>query len=329
MIRVRVSSVRVVLLLGLLVPAAVIGAAAASRDGLPADGAAAAVRPPVSLPKRAEHRYRVAAKIRPLLLFWIGRDNVGSARMSWYRGAGNDKGYELLLGSDPARAPRKINQWGYVAEESRNGEAVILGVMKQSDDATLEDAQARLENERHAGYVFKMIREQIRGGEAVAEVTTARFGRDYSYRDFDPLLEEFEKTSKTPQTKRAKVDGDVTPGLLSTVSAVIREDAEARRRSPGSRGASGSVARYAYNAKIYTLTLASSQFLGAQQYGGRAYSHVVRTDFEVTMKGFAWKEKFTVVYSLDDPDAELPVFISYQPKWWFKAELVLDDSQPF
>ena len=116
------------------------------------------------------------------------------------------------------------------------------------------------------------------------------------------------------------MDDDVTPGLLSTVSAVIREDAEVRRRAPASRGAIGQVARYAYNAKIYTLTLASSQFLGAQQYGGRTYSRLVRTDFEVTMKGFTWKEKFTLVYSLEDADAELPVFVSYQPRWWFKAE---------
>ena len=112
-------------------------------------------------------------------------------------------------------------------------------------------------------------------------------------------------------------------------SAVIREDAEVRRRSPASQGVIGKVARYAYNARIYTLTLASSQFLGAQQYGGRTYSRLVRTDFEVTMKGFAWKEKFTLVYSFEDANTELPVFVSYQPRWWFKAELLLDDSQQF
>jgi hypothetical protein len=34
-----------------------------------------------SLPVVKEHRYRMSAKIRPLLLFWIGKDNVGGARV--------------------------------------------------------------------------------------------------------------------------------------------------------------------------------------------------------------------------------------------------------
>ena len=108
----RVPSARLVLLLALLAQAAVIGVEAASSDSRLAAGSAAVSGPSVSLPKVAEHRYRVAARIRPLLLFWIGRDNVGSARIAWYRGAGEDRGFELLLGSDPARAPRRINQWG-------------------------------------------------------------------------------------------------------------------------------------------------------------------------------------------------------------------------
>lgn len=62
------------------------------------------------LPIVAQHRYRMAAKIRPLL-FWIGRDNVGEAQVVWHAG-GSARGVELLIGSDPDRAPRRINRWG-------------------------------------------------------------------------------------------------------------------------------------------------------------------------------------------------------------------------
>ena len=320
---------RVALLLSALVPAALICLAAGSIQVRVAAGPITGGRPSISLPRAAEHRYRVAAKIRPLLLFWVGPDNVGSARLTWYRGDGVDRGFEMLLGSDPARAPRGINRWGYVTEETRGGEASITGVMKQSDEASLEEAKSRIESEQSTGFFFKMIREKIAGGESVAQVTTARVGRDYSYRELDPLLGEFGKITRPPQVKRTRVDADVRPGLLSTISAVVHEDAEARRRSPQSRGIGGRVTRFAYNAKIYTLTLASSQFLGSQQYGGRTYARLVRNDFEITMKGFTWREKFTLVYSLDGADAELPVFVSYQPRWWFKAELCLDETQQF
>src|SRR5262245_61860626 len=68
-----------------------------------------------SLPVRIEHRYRMLGKVRPLL-FWISRDDVGGARIRW-TGADAANGFELLIGSDPARAPRQINKWGYIAEE--------------------------------------------------------------------------------------------------------------------------------------------------------------------------------------------------------------------
>ncbi len=52
------------------------------------------------LPVVAEHRYRIAGKIRPLL-FWIGKDSVGGARLRWRRARRGGKGYDLLIGSDP------------------------------------------------------------------------------------------------------------------------------------------------------------------------------------------------------------------------------------
>ena len=51
------------------------------------------------------------AKVRPLL-FWISKDDVGGARVSWRGDADGAFGLDLLIGSDPARAPRQINRWG-------------------------------------------------------------------------------------------------------------------------------------------------------------------------------------------------------------------------
>jgi hypothetical protein len=282
----------------------------------------------MSLPKIAQHRYRIKARIR-LLLFWIGRDNVGSARMTWYRGTGNDRGYEFLIGSDPARAPRKINRWGYVSEEHHGAVATTVGVMKPTNEASLEEAKANVESRTGDGAFFTMLRETASEGESVAQVTKAYMNRDYSYRDLDALFGDFANVTRAPEVKRTRFDADVTPGLLSTITAVIHEDGEARRQGRGSRGAQGRIARYVYNAKVYTLTLASSQFVGTQQYDGRSYANLVQNDFEVTMRGFTWKDKFTVVYAMEGMGVELPVFAVYQPRWWFKAELLLDDSQVF
>ncbi len=62
----------------------------------------------------------MSAAIRPLL-FWIGDSDVGGARIVWRKDDNGRRGYEFLLGSDPTRAPRKINRWGFVREELREG----------------------------------------------------------------------------------------------------------------------------------------------------------------------------------------------------------------
>ena len=64
-----------------------------------------------------ERRYQVDARVRPFL-FWVRESNIGDGRLTWRRGRDGTLGYELLVGSDPARTPRHINRWGYLREES-------------------------------------------------------------------------------------------------------------------------------------------------------------------------------------------------------------------
>ena len=63
-----------------------------------------------------ERLYQVDARARPFL-FWIRKSNIGDGRLTWRRGPDGTIGYELLVGSDPARTPRHINRWGYLREE--------------------------------------------------------------------------------------------------------------------------------------------------------------------------------------------------------------------
>ncbi|MBM3770324.1 MAG: hypothetical protein FJW27_03380 [Acidimicrobiia bacterium] len=59
-------------------------------------------------------RYRMAGRIRPLL-FWFGKDDVGFARITWRSADEGCRAYELLVGTDPNRAPRGLNKWGFIA----------------------------------------------------------------------------------------------------------------------------------------------------------------------------------------------------------------------
>jgi hypothetical protein len=280
-----------------------------------------------TLPVVAEHRYRIAGKIRPLLLFWIGRDNVGGARVRWRRGEGGERGYDLLIGSDPARAPRKTNRWGFIMEESNAGGATILGVMKKSDEETLEQAKSNVAAEAAGGVTFNMIRATVDPSESVSRVTSATVGRDYSYHELNPLMELLVKEGAPSAIRRVPVPPGGRLGLLLSLTELLHDGVETVRstsKAPGRKSLP-----YAYYRKQYDLLRVSSEIEKQVTYGGTTYPRLLKSAFEIKPRGESWAETFTIVCGVDGPLAEVPVFMTYQPRWWFKLELVLDERQAF
>ena len=278
-----------------------------------------------------EHRYRMAAGIRPFLLFWITRDNVGGARLVWRSGPSGERGYELTIGSDPKRAPRAINRWGYLDEfAGPDGSGTVVGVMKQTDEQSIEEAKAKLAKENQEGYFFKMIRQSVGPGETTCDVVTLHVTTDFSYRELDPLLKAFSTDPGVTRTRRAKLAPSTRPGFLVAVAELVGESVEAARGA--TPGRSVQVARtipFTFSTTAYDLRLVSSEYLESARFGGQSFTHVVRDQFETLNHETNGREQFTLVCGLDGVYREVPVFISYQPRWWFKAELVIDQGDVF
>jgi hypothetical protein len=284
--------------------------------------------PPLSILR--EHRYRMTAAIRPFLLFWMRRASVGGARIVWRRGEAGEQGYELLIGSDPRRAPKGINHWGYVEEHGgEQGAAALVGVMRQTDEQSTEEAKAGLATEGQEGYFFRMIRQSVGAGEITSEVVTLRVASDFSYRDLDALLKAFESAPGTTRTRRAKLAPATRPGFLTAVAELVRQSVEASRSKTGRPNQAARTISFTFDATTYDLTLRSSEYLETARFGDRSFARVVRDQFETLNRETKNREQFTLVCGLDGAFMEVPVFISYQPEWWFKAELVLDDGEAF
>jgi hypothetical protein len=279
------------------------------------------------VPVVKEHRYRMAAKIRPLL-FWIGKDNVGAARIRWRVGEGDDRGYDLLIGSDPKRAPRKVNRWGFIQEEVRGGESTVLGVIQKSEQDTLQAAQADAAGDGQQSFFWKMIQGKTVGTDSVATVTLTRVGKDYSYRDLDTLLDALVRFPGPTRTKRVSVPGGGQPSFLVALANLVHDtvqQAQTRGRVAGRKSIG-----YAYYGLQYDVTRTEAGIKNNQAYGGRTYARLVEADFEVRPRsGPSWAESFTLVLGMDGDLAEVPVFVSYQPKWWFRADMVLDEREIF
>jgi hypothetical protein len=278
-----------------------------------------------------EARYRMSAGIRPLLLFWIRAGNVGGARILWRDSEDGRRGYELLIGSDPRRAPRRINRWGWEREDLGPEGATLFGLMRKTDEDSLDEAKAELHREGRGGYVYKVIRSNVADDRVRAENTLLRVPHDYTYRDLAELQALAGSAhGGAPRVREANVPQGTWPGFLFAVAHLIDQAVTAAVRADSPRCLlSGLEATFTFNAALYDLRLRSTKWLDAATYGGRRYERLVRLDLEHYNRDKKTRERFLLVCATEGPLARVPVFIEYQPKWWFKAQGVLDESEPF
>jgi hypothetical protein len=275
---------------------------------------------PPTLPVVAEHRYRLLAKVRPLL-GWISRDNVGDARITRRNGGAGSLGLELLIGSDPARAPRRINRWGYLAEQVVGGQATMLGVMKQSNERSIEEAEGRITAESGSGtHLFKAIRSTTADGRISAGVTTLRVQDDLTYRDVESVLA-MVPPSGNALTRTVMLPAGTRPGFLLAVAELIHQSIESRRTSTTDARSPG--IRYVYNGQFHRLELRSLESLATSRIGGRTFNDVLRGRFETVNEATGDRTRFEITYGASGALAEVPIHVAYQPRWWFRVELFL------
>jgi hypothetical protein len=290
------------------------GRAGAASSRATDDGAPAAVL--------AEHRYRLSAAIRPLL-FWVGKDNVGGARITWREDGKGRRGYELLLGSDPARAPRKINRWGWAREDADGARATVTGLMNRSEDDSLEQAKSGLQ--ASGRFLFKLNRAQVEDGVARAEATTLYAPQDFTFRQLDQLLRFADHAPAAARVRTTRLPAGTHPGLLFALADLVGAGVAAAR-APGALPLP-QVVRFTFNAGLYELAITSWQRVESARYAGRSFDRLVRMEFESRNLEKKTKEHFVLACGVEGPLAGVPVFVRYQPKWWFKVEGILDPGE--
>jgi hypothetical protein len=281
---------------------------------------------PTSLGARApvvrEEHYVMNARVRPLLLFWIGRDDVGGARITWREGSDGRQGLEFLVGSDPARAPRRINHWGYIAEDARAGAAEIVGFMKESADETLEEAEARIERDKGGRTTFKAIRTTVTGNRAESGTLTFLAPSDITLHQLDTLLSLLPSTAKS--TRTIDLPEHTEKGFLFAMRSLLTRSADPCQA--GDRDgvkALGSVP-YLYNGTLYDLSLSSCDYARELKTKAGIFAGIVDGRFQVRNRSTRDVTKFQVAFGTSGALRELPVRIVFRPRWWMEAELLLD-----
>ena len=60
------------------------------------------------------------------------------------------------------------------------------------------------------------------------------------------------------------------------------------------------------------------------QVGSESYRRVIASDFEVRSTYDGELTRFSMTYGIDGRLSEVPLTVSYQPRWWMQVDLALD-----
>jgi hypothetical protein len=165
---------------------------------------------------------------------------------------------------------------------------------------------------------------------ARAENTVFRVTSDYTYRELDEVLRIAESAPHTaPRVRQRKVPDGTRPGFLSAVAELVEQGVGAEASAGGHGAPAGRSLPYTFNAGMFDLRLRGSERLEAATYGGRRYERLLRLRFDSYNRALRTHERFTLVCGTEGRWAGVPVFIEYQPRWWFKADGVLDEAEVF
>jgi hypothetical protein len=304
----------------LLATAVVLCLAVAAPGSRPVQSAFSRDALNARVPVRQEHSYVVNARVRPLLLFWIARDNVGEARLTWRAGADSRRAFEFLIGSDPDRAPRHINRWGFIVEESNGEEAQVLGVMKGAREETIEEAEAQIA-QREETSTFKALRATITGSRAVSEPMTVHAPAHLTYRDLDTLLALI--PAEPPSRRTVDLPAGTHTGFLAAMDSLIQESIGPCQRG---RARDVPVVRYVYNQTIYELSLASCDGKPELRTKTGTFADVIDARFQLRDGKTNYETKFRMAYGTSGDLRGVPVRAVFRARWWMEIELELDRS---
>jgi hypothetical protein len=277
--------------------------------------------PEGELPVLRVHRYTMAGRVRPLL-FWMGRDQVGMGEIVW-RGADGAVGYELLIGTDSAKAPRAINRWGYILEDSRPSGTRVLGIITTSDEATISDVPSKTSEAKPVGR-FRGLDARIAGGVSRSAIETIETEREYSVRDKALIVGRIEQKLREAAPREVPVPQGVRPGFLTAVAELVNDTVVAHKDGERPlRRLKGRTIGYVYGRNLYDLKLAGIEPI-RRKAGEAARGALVRAEFESFNRGTGSRTTFALEYAADGPLAGVPTLIRHKPRWWLEAVLKLD-----
>ena len=267
-----------------------------------------------------DHVYRIIGRVR-MLLFWVSANDVGGARVTW-KGDENERVVSLLIGSDPRRAPREVNEWGYVREEVMGDAASVFGIRTITDGDSPQEADAR---RGHAGGLteFGVFCSTVSRLDVKSRTATVHLATGATYRDLGGVLSGLPRDT-TWNPRASPRPAGVAPGFLTALDELMRSSATSARNLK-TVPAAPKIA-YVYRDGVFDLIARGMRRVPRLQTATNVFQDLLRADLSIRNRRTGATQEFSVTYGIDGPLAGIPIRAQYQPNWWFRVELELDET---
>ena len=160
--------------------------------------------------------------------------------------------------------------------------------------------------------------------DAASRTTSVHVRYDTTYRDVERVLDAVAGHSGWKSIRTSRPSG-ASPGFLTALDLMMRSSAASATASE----APPSCPRlsYVYKDATYDLIPRRVERVPYLRTQAGLLRDLLRSDITVRNRMTGYTAGFKITYGTDGALAGIPVAATYQPNWWFKVELELNDDQ--
>jgi hypothetical protein len=283
-----------------------------------------------------QYDYVVTAAVR-LLLFWVSRDDVGQGyiRIGTHPDDPSMEVVQLLMGSDPAKAPLSTNNWGAVTEIWRPSDSsgAFFAFMKAPKDDSMATAKDEVAREKEKGrYQYQGVISRVLKDRLVSMTVPISSATDFTLHQLplaqQMVLEQLKTASRLPRTMEVSAANGCASacGFLFAVRDLIAAAPSGRRAPIHSC--------YSYLSWSYRLSILSLEPLrelkvslkmrGASNRLERTYGNLSRAEFRVVNLKTGNPTDFKMIFGTTGALKGIPIQAEFQPNWWFRVTINLN-----
>jgi hypothetical protein len=83
---------------------------------------------------------------------------------------------------------------------------------------------------------------------------------------------------------------------------------------------------YVYYGRIYQLRQTGARQIPDLRIARTSYGRAVAADFTITSTHDGEQTRFSMTYGTEGRFAQVPLTVSYRPRWWMEVSLTVDDD---